>query len=261
MKHCQTCHRIYTDESLGYCLDDGSLLSDAPDSEATLVRSKVPVSMPPRAAIGLPHLQLPRSSHRWILYPAILLLTLLVGASAGWFIYEFEKHTLSISTGRPSDTPTPISVTQTPTSVTDESSSPSTPQAIRQDDPESLAIQNLTGTWTVVNTVEKTSYRSFANLRIGYRLIISQSGRNFTAGGEKLLENGRTLPTSGRTAIHLTGAVEGKTIGASFVEEGARRKTSGRVVWRLQREGTLMKGTFVSTAANSSGTSVATKER
>lgn len=261
MKHCQTCYRTYTDESLGYCLDDGSLLSDAPDSEATLVRTEVPVSMPPRAAVVLPHVQLPRSSHRWILYPAILLLTLLVGASAGWFIHEFEKHTLSTSTGRPSDTPTPISVRQTPASMTNESSSPGTPQAIRQDDPESLAIQNLTGTWTVVNTVEKSSYRSFAKLRIGYRLIISQSGRNFTAEGEKLLENGRTLPTSGRTAIHLTGAVEGKTIGASFVEEGALRKTSGRFVWQLQRKGTLMKGTFISTAANSSGTSVATRER
>jgi hypothetical protein len=122
-----------------------------------------------------------------------------------------------------------------------------------------LASENLTGTWNVLNTVEKTSYQSFANLRIGYRLIINQNGANFTAEGEKMLENGRTLSTGGRTAIHLTGAVEGETIGASFVEEGARRKTIGRFLWRLEREGTLMKGTFVSTAANSSGTSVATK--
>ena len=260
MKHCQTCNRAYTDESLGYCLDDGSLLSGAPDPEATLLRTEGPSSVAPRAAIAHPYLQSSPSSNRWILYPAIFLLTLLVGASAGWFISEFQKRTLSTSSARPSNMPNPISVTQTP-AVKDESSSTSVPQGIGKDDPESLATQNLTGTWTVVNAVEKTSYRSFANLRIGYRLIISQSGRNFTAEGEKLLENGRTLPTSGRTAIRLTGAVEGKTIGASFVEEGARRKTSGRFVWRLQREGTLMKGTFVSTAANSSGTSVATKER
>jgi len=100
--------------------------------------------------------------------------------------------------------------------VTDKSSSTSAPPASGQVDPESLATQNLSGAWNVVNTVEKTSYQSFANLRIGYRLIISQSGANFTAEGEKLLENGRTLPTSGRTAIHMTGAVEGETIGAKL---------------------------------------------
>lgn len=240
--------------------DDGSLLSSVPDPEATLVRTDVPSSVPPRVAIVHPYLQSSRPSYRWILYPAILLLALLVGASAGWFIYEFQKHTLSTSSGKPSDIPTPIPVTQTPSSVTDESSSASAPQEIRQGNPE-LATQNLSGTWNVVNTVEKTSYQSFANLRIGYRLRISQSGANFTAEGEKLSENGRTLPTIGRTAIHLTGVIEGETLGASFVEEGARRKTRGRFVWRLEREGTLLKGTFVSTAANSSGTSVATRER
>lgn len=261
MKQCPTCSRTFTDESLSYCLDDGSLLSAAHDPDVTLVRTEAPISMPPRTDFVHPPLQTSRPSHRWILYPAILLLTLLVGASAGWFIYEFQKRTFSTSLGRPSDTPTPISVTETPISVTEQPSSTRTSEENRQDDPKSLAIQNLTGTWNVVNTVEKTSYRSFANLRIGYRLIISQSGANFTAEGEKLLEDGRTLPTNGRTAIHVTGAVEGKTIEASFVEEGARRKTSGRFVWQVQREGTLMKGTFISTAANSSGTSVATKER
>jgi hypothetical protein len=201
------------------------------------------------------------STNPWIFYPAIFLLTILVGATAGTVLYKLQKRTLSTSSGRPPDIPTPVSVTQTPSSVTNESSSTSVPQATRRGDPESLATQNLTGTWNLLNTVEKTSYQPFANMRIGYRLIISQSGANFRAEGEKLLENGRTLPTVLRTAIHLTGAVEGETISASFVEEGARRKTNGRFLWRLEPEGTLMKGTFVSTAANSSGTSVATRER
>lgn len=260
MKHCQTCNRTYTDESLSYCLDDGSLLSAVPEPEATLGLTEVPSPVPPRATVAHPHLHSSPASYRWILYPAILFLTVLMGASAGWFIYRVNKHTLSTSLGKPSDSPAPISVTQTPSSVTDESSSTSAPQA-RQVDPKSLATQNLSGTWNVLNTVKKTSYQSFANLRIGYRLVISQSGANFTAEGQKLWENGRTIPTKGRTAIHLTGAVKGETIGASFVEQGARRKTSGRFVWRLERAGTRMKGTFVSTAANSSGTSVATKQR
>lgn len=259
MKHCQICKRTYTDESVSYCLDDGSLLSAAPDPEETLVPTEVLRS--PRAAVVPPRLHSSTSSYRWILYSAILLLTFLLGASAGWFIYEFKKPSLSSSRGRPPEIPTTVSVTQTPSAVTDEPSSTVAPQASKRVDPESLATQNLSGTWNVVNTIEKTSYQSFAKLRIGYRLVISQSGANFTAEGEKLLENGRTVPTSGRTAVHLTGAVDGETISAGFVEQGARRKTSGRFVWRLEREGTLMKGTFVSTAANSSGTSIATKER
>lgn len=258
MKQCQTCNRTYTDESLGYCLDDGSPLSAAPDPEAT---HEVPSSVPLRAAIVEPSLQSSRSSSRRILYPVILLLSLLVGATAGWFIYEFRKRTLSTSSARASDVLTPISVTQTPGSVTDESSSNSAPQAITQDDTASLATQNLSGTWNVVNTVENTSHQSFVNLQLGYRLIINQTGTSFTAEGEKLLENGRALPPSGRTALRLTGAVDGETVSASFVEKGARRKTRGRFVWRFEREGTLLKGTFISTAANSSGTSVATKER
>lgn len=256
MKHCQTCNRTYTDESLSYCLDDGSPLSAGPDPEATLVRTESSVRPPSEHLPTQPS----RASHHWIFYPAIFLLTLLVGASLGTLLYKFQKRTLSTSSGRPSDIPTPISVTQAPSPVTNESSPPSVPQVTRRDDTESLATQDLTGTWNVLNTVEKTSYQLFANLRIGYRLIVSQKGTNFTAEGEKVFENGRTLPMGGRTAIHLTGAVEGETISASFVEEGARRKTTGRLMWKLEPEGTQMKGTFVSTAANSSGTSVATKE-
>jgi hypothetical protein len=157
--------------------------------------------------------------------------------------------------------PAPTSGTEIPGPVPEKSASISASPTPTEVFVESLETRNLNGAWSVVNTVEKTSYQSFANMRIRYRLIVSQSGTKFTAEGEKLLENGRPLPTNGRTTLHITGAVEGETIGARFVEEGAHRKTSGRFVWRLERDGTLMKGTFVSTAANSSGTSVATKEQ
>ena len=255
MQYCQTCNRAYADDSLSYCLDDGSPLSAGSDPKATLVRPESLVKPP------IDHHFIPswRSSHHWIFYPALFLLALLVGASSGTLLYKFQKS--NPSSASHSNIRTPISVTQAPSPVRNESSFPGVPQATSRDDPESLATHNLAGTWSVLNTVEKTSYQSFANLRIGYRLIVSQKGANFTAEGEKVLENGRTLPTGGRTAIHLSGAVEGETISASFVEEGARRKTNGRFLWRLEPEGNQMKGTFVSTAANSSGTSVATKER
>lgn len=259
MKYCRTCSRTYNEEAR-HCLDDGSLLSAVLDPEATLVRTEEQSWAPPKRGVAHSHLPSLPVSYRWI-YPAVFLLTVLVGVSAGWFIYKFKKHTLSTSSDTPSYMPAPTSGTEIPGPVPEKSASISASPTPTEVSAESLETRNLNGAWSVVNTVEKTSYQSFANMRIRYRLIVSQSGTRFTAEGEKLLENGRPLPTGGRTTLHITGAVEGETIGARFVEEGAHRKTSGRFVWRLERDGTLMKGTFVSTAANSSGTSVATKEQ
>jgi hypothetical protein len=259
MKYCRTCSRTYTDEAR-YCLDDGSLLSAVVDPEATLVRTEEQSWAPPKRGVAQSPLPWLPVSYRWI-YPAVFLLTVLVGVSAGWFIYKFKKHTISTSSDTPSYVPTPTSGTQIPGPVTDKTASISASPTGTEVSAESLAARNLNGVWSVVNTVEKTSYQPFDNLRIRYRLIVSQSGTRFTAEGEKLLENGRPLTTDGRTTLHITGTIEGETIGARFVEEGAHRKTSGRFVWRLERDRTLMKGTFVSTAANSSGTSVATKEQ
>jgi hypothetical protein len=38
MKQCPTCHTTYTDDSLRFCLADGSSLDPLPDNEATLVK-------------------------------------------------------------------------------------------------------------------------------------------------------------------------------------------------------------------------------
>jgi hypothetical protein len=259
MKYCRTCNRTYADEAR-YCLEDNSLLSAVLDSEATLVRTEEQSWAPPKRGVAhSPSPSLPMS-YRWI-YPAVFFITVLVGVSAGWFIYKFKRHTLSTSSETPSYTPAPTSGTEIPTPMPDNSASINASPTLSEVSAESLAARNLNGAWSVVNTVEKTSYQPFANLRIRYRLIVRQNGTRFTAEGEKLLENGRPLPTNGRTTLHITGAVERETIEARFVEEGAHRQTSGKFVWRLERDGTLMKGTFISTAANSSGTSVATKEQ
>ena len=130
----------------------------------------------------------------------------------------------------------------------------------KQIEQASSVVENLTGKWTVVNVVEKTSYRSFKNLEIGFRLAINQTGRTFTAKGEKVSENGRSLPASGRTPIHVTGSINGDRVEATFFEEGALRKTCGRFVWRIEKPGLGLAGTFVSTAARTSGKSAATKE-
>jgi hypothetical protein len=121
-------------------------------------------------------------------------------------------------------------------------------------------VQDLTGEWRVINTVEKTAYKSFDKMEVGFRLVINQRGNAFTAKGEKFSENGQTLPTNSRTPIRVTGTVEGDKVVATFVEDGRTRRTNGRFVWKLQNASDRLAGTFVSTAANTSGRSAVTKQ-
>lgn len=257
MKHCQTCRRVYRDESVSYCWDDGSLLCEERNPAATGIRTAEPTSVAGEAFADAQRQPSSSSYRSRILYPAVLLLTVLIGGSFGWFLFRFNDRARlfpvsETGSAMPGGTPSP-----THNSAIDNSSAR---QARMQADPETFAPQDLSGVWNIVNTVDKTSYQTFANLQIGYRLVITQNGANFTAQGEKLLENGRNLPEQSRTTLRLTGAVSGDTVQASFIEEGTRRKTKGTFVWRVEHPGNMMTGSFVSTAANSSGRSVGTKE-
>ena len=128
-------------------------------------------------------------------------------------------------------------------------------------EPEKRAanVQDLTGEWHVINTVQKTAYKSFGNMKVGFRLKINQQGKEFTGKGEKFSENGQTLPAASRTPIQVTGSIDGDKVVATFTEDGRMRRTNGRFVWKLQNGGDQLAGTFVSTAANSSGRSAVTK--
>jgi hypothetical protein len=118
---------------------------------------------------------------------------------------------------------------------------------------------DLTGKWIIVNTVQNSSYSSYKNLQIGFDLSIKQDGKGFTGEGRKVSENGRSLPADSRTPIHVKGSIEGDRIEANFFEDGTLRKTNGRFVWKINKEGGL-NGTFSSTAARASGKSTARKE-
>jgi hypothetical protein len=118
---------------------------------------------------------------------------------------------------------------------------------------------DLTGKWTVVNTIQNTSYGSYKNLQIGFDLSIKQDGNGFTGQGRKVSENGRILPANSRTPIHVKGSIEGDRIEANFFEDGTERKTNGRFVWKFDKAGSL-NGTFSSSAARASGKSTARKE-
>ena len=124
---------------------------------------------------------------------------------------------------------------------------------------EEIKSQDLSGKWNVVNTVQKTSYRSYRDLKIGFDLSISQDGNSFTGTGQKVSENGRSLPADSRTPIEVKGSINGNRVEATFFEAGAMRKTNGRFVWQIDQTGGL-NGTFVSTAANTSGKSAAKRE-
>jgi len=147
-----------------------------------------------------------------------------------------------------------------PQAVTDPQ--PEVKQVTAASEPENRTaeVQDLTGDWQVINTVQKTAYKSFDNMKVGFRLKINQQGKEFTGKGEKFLENGQTLPVANRTPISVTGSVDGDMVVATFVEDGSVRRTNGRFVWKLQNGRDQLAGTFVSTAANSSGRSALTKQ-
>lgn len=138
---------------------------------------------------------------------------------------------------------------------------PEVKQVAAEPEKQSAKVQDLTGEWHVINTVHKTAYKSFDNMKVGFRLKINQHGKEFTGKGEKFSENGQTLPAASRTPIHVTGSIDGDKVVATFVEDGRMRRTNGRFVWKLQNGRDQLAGTFVSTAANSSGRSAVTKQQ
>ena len=96
-------------------------------------------------------------------------------------------------------------------------------------------VRDLSGKWTVVNSIDTTAYGSFKNMKIGFDLSIDQTGSTFTGKGRKVSENGHSLPANSRTPIHVQGSINGDRIEATFIEEGSARKSNGKFVWRIDK--------------------------
>ena len=203
------------------------------------------------------------SSFSWLRIgvPLALLLALTVGVIAVRSRMASSQPPASIATGVTSGTPVTKPVTTPVTPVTTPVTAVSSETTRNRTSEPRANVQDLTGEWRVINTVEKTAYKSYDNLQVGFRLVIDQQGKEFTARGEKLSENGQTLPADSRTPIRVTGSVDGDKVVATFVEDGRGRRTNGRFVWRLQNGGDALAGTFVSSAAKSSGRSAVTKRQ
>lgn len=209
------------------------------DDESTLVKRKPVVTEP---AAPLLHERPARSSFR----PALLLIILaaLIAAVAVAFALRSRQSDSTASVAPP--------VIETPSPVAD------VPEEAKSEATSTAA--NLSGDWKVVNTVEQSSYAAYKNMEIGFNVSIDQAGNDFTGKGEKISENGRSLPAAGRTPITVKGTIDGDKVEATFWEKGAVRKTNGRFVWRIDKGSGGLKGTFVSTAARTSGKSAATKK-
>lgn len=116
---------------------------------------------------------------------------------------------------------------------------------------------DLSGWWEMTNTIQSTNYPDYKGLRLGYRVQLEQDGGRIVGRGQKWSENGRTLPASARTPLSVTGTVDGRNINLEFTERGAKRTTNGSFSWTLSADRTALRGTFRSTAADTSGSSLA----
>jgi penicillin-binding protein 1A len=126
-----------------------------------------------------------------------------------------------------------------------------------EDEAEATPETDLSGWWEMTNTIESTNYSAYKGLRLGYRVQLEQDGNRITGRGQKWSENGRTIPSAGRTPITVTGTVDGRKVTLKFTEHGARRTTGGGFSWTLSADRTALRGSFWSTAADTSGKSLA----
>lgn len=238
---------------------DPEAVADAPE-EVTIVRSNVtseiPIPIPPASRFSFP---------RGVAVAALALILIAVAAA---LISRSRERTAtagvaSVESSAPraevQQQPAPRVTQSAPESAAIAKAAPASPR-VRENSQPQLTAQNLSGKWNIVNVVETTSYQSFKNLKIGFDLAIQQSGKTFTGIGRKISENGRSLPANSRTPIQVKGSINGNRIEATFFEEGTARKTNGKFVWRIDRAGRGLTGTFASNAARARGRSAATRE-
>lgn len=260
MKKCSECNRTFSDDSLSFCLIDGSILSAPFDSEPTLV-------IPPTQAAQASTLEgkqsqssessaIKKSGSPRLSYAIILILAVLLTATAVALLYERGKRSSTASNAKAMETPVLASGVDKNSNSQDRSSIPATSE---QTPRERTPSPDLNGEWYMVNTIGISSLPVYINTQVGFRLFLRQVGQAIQGDGEKTWLSTRPLKREEHTLIHLTGQVNGDRVEANFVEEGQRRKTSGRFVWNLQGDGRLI-GTFVSTAADTSGESNLTRK-
>jgi hypothetical protein len=115
---------------------------------------------------------------------------------------------------------------------------------------------NLSGRWTIENTVEHTTYSPYLQMRTTFTVAFTQNGNEFSGVGEKSTISGNPVSGHDHTPLKIRGTLDGDRIHATFTEEGVKRETSGAFDWVVSNQGSRWVGTFYSTAAETSGPSV-----
>lgn len=152
MKQCPRCNRSYTDDTLSYCLDDGTVLIRKYDPQATQISPFPTLVAPPpppykaQPAAGAASEPAPRQGFPLWAVGAMVVAALLVGLSIGAFIYQsYGPPATETASAQPTPramnfttaTPTPVAATPTPlpTATPIATSSPSvvqsTPEPVR----------------------------------------------------------------------------------------------------------------------------------
>lgn len=112
---------------------------------------------------------------------------------------------------------------------------------------------DLTGQWNLHLEIKSTAYNPYKGLKIGYQIYFNQMDSNIKASGEKIMENGESLPISQRVKIDMDGRLSGNDLDLLFTLHGHKRETVGE--FRLIAiNDNKYQGTFSTTGANANGT-------
>jgi len=250
-------------------IEEAAPLATVPDQidDITIVRSDAPrATVPPPPLLSPPPPPLPQPAHaaRFPYRTALALAVLALAVMAGVAIFMNRSPgpaSSSIVASRvesPSQ-PAPAQPTESPVAHSAPAHSVPAPASVKESKKPVSAVRDLSGKWSVVNSVDTTAYGSFKNMKIGFDLSIDQTGSTFTGKGRKVSENGRSLPAKSRTPIEVQGSIKGDRIEATFIEDGTARKSNGRFVWRIDKSGRGLTGNFATTAARSRGKSAASR--
>jgi hypothetical protein len=115
MKQCPQCSRRYNDETVTFCLDDGTRLTSSYDPQATLMLPQARVTAPSPAVAPPTQLTQPQIGQQGvrpsIVYGLVALLALVIGGGAVALLYERGKGSAvgdgNKQTEMPLSSPTP----------------------------------------------------------------------------------------------------------------------------------------------------------
>lgn len=263
MKACPTCNRTYADETLTYCLADGSLLSAPYDPEATqrlpLSRSTNPtktevlLSSPP---IGQSVKQTNNSTLKYIV---IALLALIAGGGiVAWLNSGNKEAVTSNSSSIKPSVATNTSSTSTSTSnITTKVDNPS---------PQSISILGYNDAkWNEygpgvdkTNTNQVTQLWMRASGYITYQVTLPETKKNLVVIAHLSSELNKTTSASQSNSSDVTLIVNGQTqgmqnvipdngIGADYqwvVSNDVLRKGNNEITFKVG-EGTYMNGLVI----------------